>query len=212
MIELLGKTQQQLLRLLNKYKEGLTISDLTERLGVTRNAVKQHLSALEKNNLVGPGELHKTAGRPTQSYILTSEGRERFPRKYSWFAEILLENIRAEKDDKGLRQFLEKLAANISAKYLNELSNLKGQERLRKVAAILSEMGYAAEVVPSKDKAELAKLEVSNCVFYQLTNSCPEICGFDLNLLSRLTGQKLEQKTCIANGGNVCCFGVKRST
>lgn len=210
MIELLGKTQQDLMRLLNKYKDGLTISDLSERLGVTRNAVKQHLTSLEKNNLVGPGEFHKTGGRPTQIYVLTPKGRERFPRQYSWFAEMLLENIRGEKDQKGLRQFLERLAANISSRYLDELSNLKGQQRIRKVADILSEMGYEAEVVPSKDKLELAKLEVSNCVFYQLTNSCPEICSFDQSLLSRMTGHKMEQQSCITGGGNVCCFGVKK--
>lgn len=210
MIELLGKTQQELLKLLQRNKDGLTISELTEMLGVTRNAVKQHLSALQENSLVEQGSLYRTGGRPTQSYVLTEEGRERFPRQYSWFAEILLDSIRAEKDEKGLRQFLEKLADTISSRYLSDLSHLKAHERVKKVATILSQLGYEAEVVSSKDKTEVAKLEVSNCVFYQLANSCPEVCGFDINLLSRLTGQSMEQQSCIAKGGNVCCFGVKK--
>ncbi len=210
MIELLGKTQQQLLRLLNKHRNGLTISDLTELLEISRNAVKQHLSALEKNNLIESGILHKTAGRPTQSYVLSTKGREHFPRKYSWFAQILLEAIRDEKDEKGLIKFLNKIGTQVSAQYLPELKKLSGKERLTEVASILTDLGYDAEVVASKDKSELSKLEVSNCVFYQLADSCPEICGFDLSLLSSLTGQKIEQQSCIASGGNACCFGVKK--
>ena len=210
MIELLGKTQQQLLRLLNKHKNGLTISELTELLNISRNAVKQHLTALEKKNLISSGSLQKTAGRPTQAYVLTESGREHFPRKYSWFAQILLEQIRAEKDQKGLIKFLDKIGKNISAQYLPQLKKFKGKERVSEVAAILTELGYEAEAVTSKDKTEVAKLEVSNCVFFHLASGCPEICGFDLSLLSSLTGQGIEQQSCIARGGNLCSFGVKK--
>ncbi len=210
MIELLGQTQQRLLKLLNKNKSGLTISDLTDLLGVSRNAVKQHLTSLEKNNLIESGALIKTAGRPIQNYVLTMEGKENFSRKYSWFAQILLENIRLEKGKNGLSDFLEKIGIDISNKYLPDLNKLKVKARLNKAASILSELGYEAEIVSSKDKSEISKLEISNCVFQHLAVSCPEICQFDLSLLSNLTGQKIEQQSCIARDGNVCSFGVKK--
>jgi predicted ArsR family transcriptional regulator len=210
MIDLLGQTQRQLLKYLNKNKKGLTISDLTDLLKISRNAVKQHLTALEKNNMIQLGVLQRTAGRPIQNYVLTDDGKELFPRKYSWFAQILLENIRAEKNENGLRKFLDKIGASISAKYLPDLEKLQGKPRLKKVAAILTELGYEAEVVTSKDKAEISKLEISNCIFQHLASTCPEICSFDLGLLTTLTGQKIEQQSCIAHNGNVCCFGVKK--
>ena len=210
MIEFLGQTQQHLLKHLNKNKNGLTISELTNLLGITRNAVKQHLTALEKNNLIQSGAFTKTAGRPIQSFKLTDEGKENFSRKYSWFAQILLENIRIEKGEKGLSHFLDKIGTSISDKYLPDLNKLKIKTRLNKVATILSELGYEAEIVSSKDKTEISKLEISNCVFQHLANSCPEICNFDLSLLSNLTGQKIEQQSCIARDGNVCSFGVKK--
>ena len=210
MIEFLGQTQQRLLKLLNKNKSGLTISDLTNLLGISRNAVKQHLIALEKNHLIQSGSSIKTAGRPIQSFILTEEAKENFSRKYSWFAQILLENIRLEKGENGLSHFLDKIGTDISNKYLPDLNQLKIKTRLNKVATILSELGYEAEMVPSKDKTEISKLEISNCVFQHLASSCPEICNFDLSLLSNLTGQKIEQQSCIARGGNTCSFGVKK--
>ncbi len=210
MIELLGQTQQQLLKLLNKNKKGLTIPELIDRLDISRNAVKQHLTSLEKNNLIQTGALHKTAGRPLQSYMLSDEGKERFARKYSWFAQVLLESLRTEKGEKGLSKFLEKIGSSISAQYLPDLKKLKTKDRVNKVAKILSELGYEAEALSSKDKTEISKLEISNCVFQHLANSCPEICSFDLALLSNLTGQKIEQQSCIARDGNVCSFGVKK--
>ena len=210
MIELLGKTQQQLLRKLHINKKGLTVFELCELLGITRNSVKQHLSALESNKLIELGSLNQTAGRPTQSYVLTTQGMECFPRKYSWFAEILLESIRAEKDEKGLRLFLEKIGTKISSKYIPVLSALNLNDRLKKVGFILSELGYEAEVVVSKNKTEASKIEISNCIFHELAVSCPEVCCFDASLISKLTGQKVEQQSCITSGSNVCCFAIKK--
>jgi len=210
MIELLGKTQQQLLRQLHVNKNGLTVFELCELLGITRNSVKQHLSALESNKLIQLGKLNQTAGRPTQSYVLTTQGMECFPRKYSWFAEILVENIREEKDEKGLRLFLEKIGAKIASKYIPVLSALNVNDRLKKVGTILSELGYEAEVVASKKKVEASRIEISNCIFQELAVSCPEVCCFDASLISKLTGQKVEQQSCITRGSNVCCFTIKK--
>ena len=211
MIELLGKTQQQLLRELHlNKKKGLTVFELCELLGITRSAVKQHLLSLESNKLIQLGKLIQTAGRPTQSYILTTQGMECFPRKYSWFAEILLESIRAEKDEKGLRLFLEKIGTKISSKYIPELLALNVNDRLKKVGLILSELGYEAEVVASKTKKKESKIEISNCIFQEIAVSCPEVCCFDASLISKLTGQKVEQQSCITSGSNVCCFAIKK--
>jgi len=210
MLELLGKTQQELLRQLHLNKNGLTTFELCELLGITRNATRQHLSALESNNLVRFGSVKQTAGRPTQSYVLTTQGMECFPRKYSWFAEMLLESIRTEKDEKGLRLFLEKIGTKISSKYISELSALSVKDRFKRAGFILSELGYEAESVPSGNKMDASKIEISNCIFHEIAVSCPEVCCFDASLISKLVGQKVEQQSCITRGSSVCCFAVKK--
>jgi predicted ArsR family transcriptional regulator len=180
MIELLGKTQQELLRQLHINKKGLTVLELCELLEITRTAVKQHLSALESNKLIELGGLNQnqTAGRPTQCYVLSTQGMECFPRRYTWFAEILLDSIREEKDEKGLSLFLEKIGKKISTKYIPDLSALNLNDRLKKVGLILSELGYEAEIVVSKDKTEATQIELSNCIFQELVVSRPEVCCY----------------------------------
>ncbi len=68
MITLFGLRQQQLLTLLLQNKEGLTVEDLSKGLGITDNAVRQHLTALERDGMVAKGETQSTGGRPEHLY------------------------------------------------------------------------------------------------------------------------------------------------
>src|SRR5215469_18601107 len=63
-------------------KAGLTVEDLSQGLGITANAVRQHLTALERDGLVAKGETQSSGGRPEQLYELTAAGNELFPRHY----------------------------------------------------------------------------------------------------------------------------------
>ena len=66
MLEILGDRQKNLLRLLLKNKSGLTVDDLSKGLKITRNAVRQHLAALDRNGLIAPGATRPSGGRQHQ--------------------------------------------------------------------------------------------------------------------------------------------------
>lgn len=203
MLELLGKTQQELLRFLNKSKGGLTNFELADLLSISRTAVKQHLTSLQNSQLIDYGNLDKTGGRPTQKYILTSSGRELFPRQYSFFAKLLIETIEADKGPHGLERFFHLMGESVSKKYLPILGEMKSKERVGKVAEILSDLGYEAEVVNSR-------IEISNCVYHELAISCADLCRFDKKIIENLTGKEAELKSCITLGADKCCFALKK--
>ena len=52
MLEILGIRQKELLKLLLKHKAGMTADELSTQLAITRNAVRQHLAALENDGLL----------------------------------------------------------------------------------------------------------------------------------------------------------------
>lgn len=210
MLELFGKTQQNLLRLLNSSKEGLTNFELADLLSISRTAVKQHLTSLQSSHLIDFGTLDKTSGRPTQKYILTSSGKELFPRQYSFFAKMLIETIEADKGSNGLENFFHLMGENVSKKYLPMLSDLKPKERVDKVAEILSDLGYEAEVVERKEKKEDSRIEISNCVYHELAISCDKVCSFDKKIIEKLIGKKVELKSCMTLGADKCCFAVNK--
>ena len=49
-------------------------------------------------------------------------------------------------------------------------------------------------------------IEADNCIFHNLAMKNPEICQFDLALLSTFTDSTVDHVECMAKGGNVCRF------
>src|SRR5262245_23764551 len=57
-----------------------TVGDLAQALGLTDNAVRAHLAALERDGLVRQGGLRRGSGKPAYSYELTAEAERLFPK------------------------------------------------------------------------------------------------------------------------------------
>lgn len=199
-----GSTQQSLVRALLRNKAGLTIEALAQALGISRNAVRQHISALERDGLIARGRTRSSGGRPEQLYVLTNEGQERFPRRYSWFSEMLLQLIQAEDGTAGLQEKLAQLGRSTARAMRPRLVGESGSaERIDAIATIMQELGYDA--VARAEKGQLL-IEAHNCVFHELAEKCPEVCSFDIALLSATGECQVEHRSCMVRGGDACRF------
>jgi predicted ArsR family transcriptional regulator len=205
MSEVFGERRKQLMRHLLRHKTGCSIDELALAIGVTRTAVRQHLAALSQEGLVAPGGQRATGGRPQQLFVLTPQGREAFPRRYSWFAQLLIEAMAKEHGASGLRIRLGRIASAVVAQLRQRAPEKDSrQQKVAKVSKLMDELGYDART--GKDIAGAPTIEADNCVFHELAMNKPEICQFDLSLLSGLTGSKVELDECMARGGHVCRF------
>lgn len=205
MLEILGSRQQQLLRLLQKNKGGLTLEELSAHLDISRNAVRQHIATLESNGFVTLGIMRPSGGRPEQLYVLTEEGMEFFPRHYSLFAQLLVESIAQESGVSGLRTRLEAMGTRVAQQLLAQNPGLKvGAQKVEKLAEIMESLGYSARSIATT--GGLPVIEADNCVFHNLAMKNPEICHFDLALLTTFTGSGVNHEKCMAKGSHVCRF------
>lgn len=205
MLELFGSRQQELLKLLLKHKGGLTLEELSEYLKITRNAVRQHIAALENSGIVTQGVSRPSGGRPEQLYVLSDEGKELFPRNYSWFAQLMVESIAQESGVEGLREKLNAMGVSVAQKLLNQNSMLKTREqKVEKLSKVMEELGYNTRNISVNGDAPT--IEADNCIFHNLAMKIPEICQFDLALLSTFTDSTVNHEECMAKGGNVCRF------
>jgi predicted ArsR family transcriptional regulator len=208
MLELLGSRQQELLKLLLKNKGGLTLEELSEYLKITRNAVRQHVAALENNGIVTEGVTRPSGGRPEQLYVLTDEGKEFFPRNYSWFAQLMVESIAQESGVAGLRERLGTMGEGVAQQLLSQNSVLKTREqKVEKLSEVMEQFGYNTRRFAVNSDA--LTIEADNCIFHNLAMKNPEICQFDLALLSTFTDSTVNHEECMAKGGNVCRFKFK---
>ena len=203
-IETLGERQQQLLALLLSNKAGLTVDDLSAQLKITRNAVRQHLAALERDSLVERGETKPSGGRPEQLYLLSDRGAELFPRRYSWFSELLIEAMGADIGREAVGDKLDQMGRAVGRQLLNSKASPPDRaSRVAAMAAIMKELGYAADVAaPPADDT----IEAVNCVFHNLAAKFPEVCRFDLGLIGAFTDAKVEHQECMVRGGHKCRF------
>src|SRR5260370_33465289 len=90
---IVGDTQQKLLSQLLESKAGLTVDELAAAVDITRSAVKQHLSGLERSGYVQHTS-SKSGGRPRFLYTLTEAGIELFPRGDSGFPRVMFRSLR----------------------------------------------------------------------------------------------------------------------
>ena len=206
-----GTRRDQLLRLLLEQKTGRTVEELARGLRVSRNAVRQHLTSLVAEGLVTKGSTQATRGRPEQLYMLSTSGHESFPRKYSWFSELLLESLKAEKGEGAIIARLERLGEQIGTQ-LQHAHPLPGNpsERVKRLATVMHDLGYEASSKEASGR-QLPMIEATNCVFHHLATRFPEVCHFDLALLSTFVGRPVAHDECIVRGGQVCRFKFKQS-
>lgn len=204
MLELLGRRQKDLLKLLLRHKGGLTVDELGTRLQVTRNAIRQHLAVLESDGFVQHGESKATGGRPTQLYVLSQKGRELFPRQYSWLAQLMLDSVKQESGGDALRKRLGALGTKVGNQLRAQNPALRTRaDRVLKLAELMEQLGYNTASTTVLDPTVIS---ADNCVFHDLALKDPEVCQFDLALLSTFTDSRVDHQECMAKGGHVCRF------
>ncbi|HLO64147.1 MAG TPA: hypothetical protein VK165_14410, partial [Azonexus sp.] len=140
-----------------------------------------------------------------QLYVLTPAGQELFPRHYAWFAQLVVESIKQEAGAEAAQERLANMGSAVAGQLLRQHPGLEGrQQRVDKLAGIMEEMGY--ETAKADAAGAEPRIEASNCVFHKLAMDDPDVCAFDLALLSTFTDSAVDHEECMAKGGNVCRF------
>lgn len=203
---IVGDTQQKLLSKLLEVKTGLTVDELASSSDITRSAVKQHLTGLEKSGYVQHTTAKSGGGRPSFVYSLTDSGIDLFPKRYSWFSRVMFESLRKKIGPSKFEAYMYELGVDMSATAIPRLVGKNRVERVVEIVKIMNEAGFAARVIPPGKGEKLPRVECKNCVFHDLSKDYTEVCQFDLGFLSGLMGSPIEQQECMQRGGQSCRF------
>jgi predicted ArsR family transcriptional regulator len=131
-----------------------------------------------------------------------------FPRQYSWFAELLINSLREEKGADALRERLEGMGKAVGRQVAGRLAGVKDKrERIRAQAGIMRELGYQSGSIDPEEK--WPAIEATNCVFHTLAKCHPEVCHFDLAMMSEVVGCNVVHDECMVRGGQVCRLKFK---
>jgi DeoR family transcriptional regulator, suf operon transcriptional repressor len=208
MADQIGSRQRQLLEQLLEHKEGLCIDDIAKTLNISRNAVQQHISALELEGYLQAGELNKTAGRPVRRYVLTEAGINSFPKQYSWFSTLMLADLKNEIGHEAFQRYMYRLGDSLSQSYLYRFAGKQTAERRLELLKIMDEMGFKTDSKTDSNDYDPTTIKAYNCIFHDLAQKHNEICKFDIALMTALLDKDVELTECMARGSGACCFKI----
>lgn len=145
-----GSRQEQIMTLLLNASSGLSIDDMAAKLDISRNAVKQHLVVLEKQQLVKEGILTSTGGRPARCYALTEQGVNHFPKQYAWFCNLLLNDLAAEMTPESLEKMMWNMGVKLANSLAPQFDHKNTQQKLEALVELMQSLGYHAELEDRK--------------------------------------------------------------
>ncbi|ODU72850.1 MAG: hypothetical protein BGP10_03405 [Rhodanobacter sp. 68-29] len=199
----LGQTQQKLLRSLLAAPQGASVETLCLALGVTHNAVRQHLAALIAAGYVERGTARPTGGRPQARYLLLPAGRELFPRNYGLIATGILEHLYASAGKAAVQSLLATMGQELGSAAASRIDGEDDAAIAARLAEQLDALGYEASTVQRDGETQV---EAWNCVFHTLARTHPDVCRFDLAFMEAATGRPIQHMECLLRGGHACRF------
>jgi predicted ArsR family transcriptional regulator len=177
---LFATTRGRVVQLLRRSAQ--TVNDLAAKLDLTDNAVRLHLSALERDGLVEQHAVRReSAGKPAYVYRTTTAAETLFPKPYDRVLAELLTVLEgrypAAEVEQLVRQVGRRLASGVGA--------ASGDLRARAThaAAVLTELGGLAEV---QDDADGLRLQGYSCPLSAVAATHPETCRLAEALVSEL--------------------------
>lgn len=196
-------TRGQVLKLL---RGGVnTVDDLSTELNVTDNAVRSHLSTLERDELVGRSGMEPGFRKPHVSYEITAEAEQLFPKAYSALFNQLLEILKQRVKPKEFETILVEVARSLAVGNLPD-ENESTESRIQRAIDTLESMGGASAFVEEDNKSYIKC--ITRCPFDISVSKHPEVCSLAEALLTEVTGFEVEEH-CQKEELPQCSFEIK---
>lgn len=189
-----------------KKEQPLTAKELAERFGVTPNALRRHLEALEEAGVVHHRREVRGVGGPVFAYSLSESGEALFPRSYGSALLEALEVVREHEGTDGVVALFRRRWAALAAQAKPGMARLPLGERAQLLAELFTSLGYMTEA-ESASPARVT-LRKHNCAIRAVAERYPEVCAAEAEFMSEVLGAPVERSEHILRGCNACQYTV----
>lgn len=188
-------------------KRPLSAESISGELGITPNAVRQHLTNLEREGLVRSQPQPSKRGRPALLFSLTERADAVFPKRYGQLASMVLTEIKDMGGDEMLDEIFKRLAHRHASEIAPQLDGLDFDARLKRVVSWIGRAGTLAE---AQKTDEGIRVIIHNCPFRNTALRFPQVCTITPHLLNELLDVPVSQESSIHRRDPFCSFVIQR--
>jgi predicted ArsR family transcriptional regulator len=189
----LASTRGKILALLRAGSR--TVSELAQALELTENAVRSHLTSLERDGLIQQLGLRRGFRKPHALYSLSSEAEYLFPTAYGSLLRHVLAVFGRELPPEELRRSLREVGRTAAQEHLVHVKDKTGSQRIEFALSVLKTLGGDVTVQENQGKRFI---NGNGCALSAVTAHHPEACLIVEGLLSEIIG--IPVKECCLHG------------
>lgn len=197
-------TRKGILDILRKGGQA-SVDQLARQLELTSTCVRQHLSVLERDQLVACREIRHKLGRPKFVYALTQYADDLFPKSYHLLTTWLLDELKARDGDQKTLSLLEGMARRWADSVASQVGGRTLEEKVERLVSILKQEGHLVEWERREDNLFIYEYD---CRFHRVAQVHPEVCSLETGMLARVLGARVESLECMLDGQGRCAYGI----
>jgi predicted ArsR family transcriptional regulator len=168
-----------------------TVNELAEAVGLTANAVRAHLTALERDALVRQSGTRPGTRKPTILYDLTPEAEQLFPKVYGPVLRHFLDVLKERTTPKKLEEIARTVGRRMAGHYRAAVQTGKPLDRAAQAVTVLRELGGFCE---SEGQDGRVVLRCSDCPLALVATGHPEVCQLMETVLSDVLAIPVRQR------------------
>lgn len=185
----------------------MTVDELASAIGVTDNAVRLHLTALERDGLVRAEGVRRegSVGKPATLYAITPDAQVAFSKAYEPVLSTLLVSLAGRLSGRELTELLRDVGRQLGSTATSNKDTL--EQRVTAAAALLQSLGAETEVEPAAGTAGGYVVRGFACPLSRSVAQCPPLCSAVEELVAGVTKAKVQER-CDRSGLPRCSFLV----
>jgi predicted ArsR family transcriptional regulator len=183
-----------------------TVEELAAELGLTDNAVRNHLALLERDGVVRQSGVRrgKGAGKPATVYTLHPAAESYFSRAYQPVLAAVLDVLVAELSAEQAAEILDKVGRRLGVSAGGTAPGSLA-DRAEAAATALRALGGEVDVVTEDGTLVLRG---TGCPLSSTVSGRPETCRAVESFVSEIVGAPVRE-CCARDGRPRCCFTVQ---
>lgn len=168
-----------------------TVNELAQALELTDNAVRAHLTALERDGLVQQTGSRKGTRKPNLTYALTPEAGHLFPKEYAVILGHLLAVLKERHPPEAVVEFLRAVGRRMALDYRAAVEAGGGVDLPGHALAVLRDLGGFCR---SEERDGAVVLSCSDCPLAAVVEAHPEVCRLVATVLADALGAPVRER------------------